>query len=248
MKVSSGDSIEQLIRNLTSGSQSAQAIQFQRKEAFGQLLDMAKNGSLTGQNAPLDKEKLTMLLELMKVQMNYAVMHSLSGDDDQSTEGNTLGWISPAPDAAIPGQGESNIRQSSTPQAVKPVQSTTGIDAIIDKASRRFGVDRSLIESVIRAESDFNVKATSPKGAMGLMQLMPDTAEGLGVKNAYDPEENIMGGTRFLKYLLDRYKGDTSLALAAYNWGPGNLERSTGKLPSETRNYVAKIMRDYNNG
>lgn len=245
MKVSSGDSIEQLIRNLTSGSQTAQAVQISGKEAFGQLLDMAKNGSLTGQNAPLDKEKLAMLLEIMKVQMNYAVMHSLSGDGDQGMEGNSLGWISPAPDAAIPGQGESNIRQSPAPQTGKTTQPQAGIDAIIDKASRRFGVDRNLIESVIRAESDFNVKATSSKGAMGLMQLMPDTAEGLGVKNPYDPEENVMGGTRFLKYLLDRYKGDTSLALAAYNWGPGNLERSSGGLPSETRNYVAKIMREY---
>jgi hypothetical protein len=245
MRVSSGDSIEQLIRNMNSNGQTAQSPSGQ---AFNQLLDLVKNGSLTGQNAPIEKEKLAMLLELMKVQLNYSVMHALSGDEDQSSPVNTPGWISPGPGTVIPGQGESNIRQSSAPSTEKAAEKPAGIDAIIDKASRRFGVDRDLIESVIRAESDFNVKATSPKGAMGLMQLMPDTAEGLGVKNPYDPEENIMGGTRFLKYLLDRYKGNTTLALAAYNWGPGNLERSTGGLPRETRNYIARIMQDYNNG
>lgn len=243
MRVSSGDSIEQLIRNLNSNGQAAQSPSGQ---AFSRMLDLLKSGATTGTNVPLDREKLAMLLELMKVQLNYSVMHSLSGDGDESSPGNALGWISPGPAAVIPAQGESNFRQSVAAPAEKSVQRPSGLDAIIDRASKRFGVDRDLIESVIRAESDFDARATSPKGAMGLMQLMPDTAEGLGVKNPYDPEENVMGGTRFLKYLLDRYKGNTSLALAAYNWGPGNLERSTGGLPAETRNYVARIMRDYN--
>jgi hypothetical protein len=242
MRVFSGDSIEQLIRNMNSNGQTAQSPSGQ---AFSQLLDLAKNGTMTGANVPLNKEKLTMLLELMRVQMNYAVMNSLSGDDDQGFEGNSLGWINPMPVSRILGQGESNIQRSPVLQTVRQTQPQAGISAIIDRASQKYGVDRDLIESVIRAESDFDADATSPKGAMGLMQLMPDTARGLGVKNAYDPEENIMGGTRFLKYLLDRYNGNTSLALAAYNWGPGNLERSTGNLPNETRNYVARIMRDY---
>jgi soluble lytic murein transglycosylase-like protein len=119
------------------------------------------------------------------------------------------------------------------------------MDGIIDKASATCGVDKGLISSVIQAESDFDTNATSPKGAMGLMQLMPDTARGLGVSNAYDPEQNVMAGTRYLKSLLDRYHGDVKLALAAYNWGMGNLERSTGNLPEETRNYIARIMKNY---
>jgi soluble lytic murein transglycosylase-like protein len=106
-------------------------------------------------------------------------------------------------------------------------------------------VDSSLIRSVIQAESGFDPDATSPKGAMGLMQLMPDTARGLGVTDAYAPEQNIMAGTRYLKYLLDRYNGDVPLALAAYNWGMGNVERGTGRYPEETREYISRIMKSY---
>ena len=78
------------------------------------------------------------------------------------------------------------------------------------------------------------------------MQLMPDTARELGVKNPFDPVENIMGGTRYLRGLLDRYQGDKRLALAAYNWGMGNVERNPEKLPRETANYISRVLRHYN--
>jgi len=103
-----------------------------------------------------------------------------------------------------------------------------------------------LIRAVIKAESNFNPRALSHAGAQGLMQLMPATARGLGVTDPFDPEQNVMGGTRFLKSLLDRYNGDVDSALAAYNWGPGNLDRKPDRLPQETRNYLARVKQYYN--
>jgi soluble lytic murein transglycosylase-like protein len=116
---------------------------------------------------------------------------------------------------------------------------------IIDHASETYGVDPTLIRAVIRAESGYRQDSTSPKGAMGLMQLMPETARELGVKNPYDPAENIMGGTRYLKSLLDRFGNNRNLALAAYNWGMGNVEKHPGKLPQETRTYIARVNQYY---
>jgi len=121
------------------------------------------------------------------------------------------------------------------------------IDGIIQKASHRYGVDAGLIKAVVKAESDFNPRAVSSAGAQGLMQLMPGTARQLGVTNAFDPEQNVMAGTRFLKELLERYHGNMDAALAAYNWGPGNVDRKGlgSALPSETRAYLARVKNLY---
>jgi len=119
------------------------------------------------------------------------------------------------------------------------------LDTIIQKASRQYGVDQALIRAVIKTESNFNPRAVSHAGAQGLMQLMPATARGLGVSNAFDPEQNVMGGTRFLKGLLDRYNGDLDAALAAYNWGPGNVDRRPDRLPRETRDYLVRVKQLY---
>ncbi|MDA8135511.1 MAG: lytic transglycosylase domain-containing protein [Desulfobacteraceae bacterium] len=115
------------------------------------------------------------------------------------------------------------------------------IDGIIQKASSHYGVDSDLIRRVIEAESNFKPDAVSSKGAMGLMQLMPGTARELGVTDPLDPSENIMAGTRYLKKLINRYDGSVPHALAAYNWGMGNLESRRSRMPEETKNYVAKI-------
>jgi hypothetical protein len=111
----------------------------------------------------------------------------------------------------------------------------------INKSAATYGLDPALIKAVIVAESGGNANARSRAGARGLMQLMPATAADLGVKNSYDPQQNIEGGSRYLRQLLDRYNGNLHQALAAYNWGMGNLERRPDKMPQETKNYIAKI-------
>jgi soluble lytic murein transglycosylase-like protein len=119
----------------------------------------------------------------------------------------------------------------------------TDIDKIIDYYSKKKGIPSSLVRSVVKAESDYRTDAISPKGAMGLMQLMPETAMGLGVENPFNPEENIRGGVTLLKNLLDNYKGDYKLALAAYNAGSGNVTKAGG-VPDfrETREYIKKVL------
>ncbi len=117
---------------------------------------------------------------------------------------------------------------------------------IISKISQKYGVDEKLVQAVIRQESGFNPKATSHCGAMGLMQLMPATAKGLGVKDAYNPIQNVEGGVRHLKGLLARYNGNLVLALAAYNAGGGNVDKYGGVPPfKETQNYVKSILANY---
>lgn len=147
----------------------------------------------------------------------------------------------------VPADAPLEKKQSSP---VTPITQDTprsaNLEQLIEKASRRYGVDQGLIRAVIKAESNFNPRAVSHAGAQGLMQLMPATARGLGVTDSFDPEQNVMGGTRFLKSMLDRYNGDVDSALAAYNWGPGNVDRKPDRLPRETRDYLVKVKQYYN--
>jgi len=131
--------------------------------------------------------------------------------------------------------------------------SSSAFDDLIADAGAKYGVDPALIKGVIQSESSFNPFAVSSAGAKGLMQLMDETARGLGVGNPFDPAQNIDGGTRFLSYLLRKYDGNVSTALAAYNAGPGRVDRlgiandqdvkeNLHKLPSETQNYIRKVL------
>jgi soluble lytic murein transglycosylase-like protein len=117
----------------------------------------------------------------------------------------------------------------------------------VDEASKKYGVEKELILAIIKQESNFDPKAVSYVGACGLMQLMPETAKELGVSDPFDIRQNIMGGTKYIKQLLDQFK-DIKLALAAYNAGTGNVMKYNGIPPfSETQNYVAKVLDNYIN-
>jgi hypothetical protein len=121
------------------------------------------------------------------------------------------------------------------------------LNQVVSSAGAQYKLDPDLLNSVIHAESGFNVRARSPKGAQGLMQLMPSTANALGVNNAFDPAQNVDGGSKYLRELLERYNFDLVKALAAYNAGPQRVEQYHGVPPfRETRAYVARIIKEYN--
>ena len=150
----------------------------------------------------------------------------------------------PAP-ARVPAP---NVVQSAKAAKLSfPARPVADLNQVVNEASDRYRLDPDLVNSVIKAESDFHVRAVSPKGAQGLMQLMPGTASQLGVPNAFDPQANVDGGTKYLRELLERYNFDLVKALAAYNAGPEKVERFGGVPPYyETRTYVARIVKDFN--
>jgi soluble lytic murein transglycosylase-like protein len=166
-------------------------------------------------------------------------------------DGDTASFID-VPTADIAGF-EKDLTQPAVPKpAVSQLAPTSpqpalDLNQVVNSASAAYHLDPDLVNSVIHAESGFNSRAVSRKGAQGLMQLMPGTASKLGVANTFDPQSNVTGGSRYLRELLEQYNFDLIKALAAYNAGSKRVEQYKGVPPySETRAYVARIVREYN--
>jgi len=173
----------------------------------------------------------------------------LDGDDSSFTDVPTAEITGYEKDLSLPAPADSHasIPAPSRPAKSQPMKSGPALNQMVNSASAAYHLDPDLVNSVIHAESGFNSHAVSPKGARGLMQLMPGTAIQLGVNDAFDPQTNVEGGSRYLRELLERYNFDLVKALAAYNAGPQRVEQYRGVPPfRETRAYVARIVHEYN--
>lgn len=193
----------------------------------------------------LSKERLDQFLRDQQTRMNLRLLDSLIGPGERGGKSATdavetfaAGVLHRAVIDEL-SKYRQDVLKSDAPA------SPGGLNPIISQAAETFGVDPALIRAVIKAESNFQPQSTSPKGAMGLMQLMPETAREVGVRDPYDPFENVMGGTRYLKRLLDRYRGNIPQALAAYNWGAGNVDKYPDRMPRETRDYIQRVTQEY---
>ncbi len=208
--------------------------------SFRRLLGQATPEPQTaGSGNPAPAENLP---QLVKMQMTESWLRMMEGDEDVERDFSTRsGLFLPSPP-----QPEEPDASKIRHQAEKNGDpGREALATVIEEAARACGVDADLIRSVIEVESGFRPDSLSPKGAMGLMQLMPGTARELGVEDPYDPRQNVMGGTRYLRGLIDRYGGDVRTALSAYNWGMGNVERHPEKMPAETVAYVERVSHRY---
>lgn len=241
-------------------AESARDTSLKRGERFSQLLDSADGRT---QGASLTAEDVTARAELLRLRMmrDALTLQQDMNHTEPLMTATTLGYLASAyasstkagpPSQEPSAEAETQTVVENTAASLKATRRSivkgatgSGFDDIIQKAALRYDMDPGLIRAVIKAESNFNPNAVSPVGARGLMQLMPGTARDLGVTNSFDPEQNVMAGSRYLRRMLDRYDGDLDRALAAYNWGPGNVDRKSRSLPRETRSYLAKVKDFY---
>lgn len=194
-------------------------------------------------NAPPTVEQALVFLKVTQLQMMQGLFSSSDGEDEDEPLLNFSGNAPFGLLDAHKGHFIDKYRKN-----LPPLLSSTApsgreqIDQMIERVAEKVSLAPELIRAVVTVESSFDPTAVSHAGAQGLMQLMPGTATELGVKDSFDPLENLTGGSRYLSQLLKKYSGDLDRALAAYNWGQGNVDRhGLEKMPMETRNYLAKV-------
>lgn len=187
---------------------------------FGQMLSALTSGDRTAERSPSVGKTITDYMASRVPVSRFSAFYS--------------------PDTNRENTSSSSTRRKSETTGTKK---TPEIDRCIKAAAEKYNLSEALIESVIEVESGFRKNAVSSAGAKGLMQLMPATAKELGVTDAFDVEQNIDGGAKYLRQMLDRFNGDTKLALSAYNAGPGTVKRYKGNVPyKETRHYVKRVI------
>ena len=216
-----------MIQNLLSSSGKASAMQ--RAVQMNNYVN-----TLNAQWAPVEKQNTA-------VENQQAKIHSFENVLKNST-GVKFGDLLTRPVTKV----NANIYSAQAETGAEKISTREQIKNIVFRAAKKHGVDEKLVNALIKQESGFNPNAKSKVGAMGLMQLMPATAKGLGVTNPMDPEQNVEGGVKYLKSMLNKYNGNVILALAAYNAGPGAVDKYDGVPPyKETQNYVKSILANY---
>ena len=216
-----------MIQNILSSSGKASAMQ--RAVQMNNYVN-----TLNAQWAPVEKQNTAVENQQTKIQSFENVL--------KNSTGVKFGDLLTRPVTKV----NANIYSAQAETGAEKISTREQIKNIVFRAAKKHGVDEKLVNALIKQESGFNPNARSKVGAMGLMQLMPATAKGLGVTNPMDPEQNVEGGVKYLKSMLNKYNGNVILALAAYNAGPGAVDKYDGVPPyKETQNYVKSILANY---
>ncbi|HEY5674641.1 MAG TPA: lytic transglycosylase domain-containing protein [Malonomonas sp.] len=215
----------------------------QHQQSFETLLGAAATNSLSAQAVAREANELVRLASLQLLQGLFDL--DLEATDDSVsallTKSDSRFELPSATSQKL--DLYARARPENQPSLLAPPQnSREQIEQLIDRVAQQVSLAPELIRSVVSAESNFSPDAVSSAGAQGLMQLMPATARELEVTDSFDPQQNLLGGSRYLKQLLDKYDGDLDRALAAYNWGQGNVDRKgLAQMPQETRDYLVKV-------